>query len=246
MPARIRVDSGGASHQVGQVLVAGRSARSRALHAALSFSERGLLASRDLPEAEATKVRTKHMHKEDGVAIIGAGPVGLIVAHELLRRNVPIRLLEKRPGPSHTTRAFTLHARSMEMFEHIGVAHRLEEVSLPCPGNVYHFEGLATTRSRRRTSGSCRPDIPSTTRSIRMTSSKSFASICALSTDHPRVRQRTHRPRPGCRGGDNINHWIVEAVERIRRHSIGSSAATAFAAKSGNKSGFTSTASGSA
>jgi len=67
------------------------------------------------------------MHKEDGVAIIGAGPVGLIVAHELLRRNVPIRLVEKRPGPSHATRAFTLHARSMEMFEHIGVAHRLEE-----------------------------------------------------------------------------------------------------------------------
>ena len=108
----------------------------------LSVSRRGLLATRGLPEAEATKVRTKHMHKEDGVAIIGAGPVGLIVAHELLRRNVPIRLVEKRPGPSYATRAFTLHARSMEMFEHIGVAHRLEEVSLPCPGNVYHFDGL--------------------------------------------------------------------------------------------------------
>src|SRR4051794_39687455 len=89
------------------------------------------------------------MHKEDGVAIIGAGPVGLIVAHELLRRNVPIRLVEKRPGPSHTTRAFTLHARSMEMFEHIGVAHRLEEVSLPCPGNVYHFEGLSDDEKPR-------------------------------------------------------------------------------------------------
>jgi hypothetical protein len=26
--------------------------------------------------------------------------------------------------------------------QHIGVAHRLEEVCLPCPGNVYHFQGM--------------------------------------------------------------------------------------------------------
>jgi NADPH-dependent dioxygenase len=76
------------------------------------------------------------------VLIAGAGPTGLILAHELLRRGVRVRLAEKRPGPSHTTRAFTLHARTMEMFEHIGVAHRLEEVCLPCPGNVYHFQGM--------------------------------------------------------------------------------------------------------
>jgi 2-polyprenyl-6-methoxyphenol hydroxylase-like FAD-dependent oxidoreductase len=83
------------------------------------------------------------MSDHNGVAIIGAGPVGLIAAHELTRRDVPVRLIEKRPGPSHTTRAFTLHARTMEMFEHIGVAHRIEEVALPCPGNVYHFQGMA-------------------------------------------------------------------------------------------------------
>ncbi|WP_326568897.1 FAD-dependent monooxygenase [Amycolatopsis rhabdoformis] len=82
------------------------------------------------------------MLDHNGVAIVGAGPVGLIAAHELARRNVPLRLIDKRPGPSHTTRAFTLHARTMEMFEHIGVAHRIEEVALPCPGNVYHFPGL--------------------------------------------------------------------------------------------------------
>jgi NADPH-dependent dioxygenase len=73
------------------------------------------------------------------VLIVGAGPVGLIAAHELARRRVPIRLIDKRDGPSDTARAFSLHARSMEMFEHIGVAHRLEEVSLVCPGNIYHF-----------------------------------------------------------------------------------------------------------
>jgi NADPH-dependent dioxygenase len=81
-------------------------------------------------------------HEPADVLIAGAGPTGLILAHELLRRGVRVRLADKRPGPSHTTRAFTLHARTMEMFEHIGVAHRLEEVCLPCPGNVYHFQGM--------------------------------------------------------------------------------------------------------
>ncbi len=81
-------------------------------------------------------------HEPADVLIAGAGPTGLILAHELLRRGVRVRLAEKRPGPSHTTRAFTLHARTMEMFEHIGVAHRLEEVCLPCPGNIYHFQGM--------------------------------------------------------------------------------------------------------
>ncbi|HEY1703918.1 MAG TPA: FAD-dependent monooxygenase [Trebonia sp.] len=88
-------------------------------------------------------------HEQPNVLIVGAGPTGLILAHELLRRGVSVRLAEKRQGPSHTTRAFTLHARTMEMFEHIGVAHRLEEVCLPCPGNVYHFQGLAADQLPR-------------------------------------------------------------------------------------------------
>jgi NADPH-dependent dioxygenase len=77
------------------------------------------------------------------VLIVGAGPTGMILAHELLRRGLHVRHVDRRDGPSHTTRAFTLHARTMEMFEHIGVAHRLEEISLPCPGNVFHFDGVA-------------------------------------------------------------------------------------------------------
>lgn len=32
------------------------------------------------------------------VLIVGAGPAGLILAHELLRRGIAVRVLEKRPG----------------------------------------------------------------------------------------------------------------------------------------------------
>jgi 2-polyprenyl-6-methoxyphenol hydroxylase-like FAD-dependent oxidoreductase len=47
------------------------------------------------------------------VVVIGAGPVGLIAAYELARRSISVRLVDKRTGPSHTTRACTLHAQSM-------------------------------------------------------------------------------------------------------------------------------------
>ncbi|MCK8681845.1 FAD-dependent monooxygenase [Pseudomonas umsongensis] len=89
------------------------------------------------------------MSTKEQVLIVGGGPSGLIMAHELLRRHVPVRIIEKRQGPSHTTRAMTIHARSMEMFEHMGIAHRLEEICLECPGNIYHFPFLSEEEQPR-------------------------------------------------------------------------------------------------
>ncbi|KAL2005225.1 hypothetical protein VTN00DRAFT_2435 [Thermoascus crustaceus] len=83
------------------------------------------------------------------VLIVGGGPSGLLLAHELMRRRVPVRIIEKRQGPSHTSRAMTIHARSMEMFEHMGMASRLEEICLECPGNLYHFPGMSDDKCPR-------------------------------------------------------------------------------------------------
>ena len=75
------------------------------------------------------------------VLIVGAGPTGLILAHELLRRGVRIRLVEKQATPSGATRAFTVHARTMEMFDHMGIAERIDDLREVCPGNRFHFKG---------------------------------------------------------------------------------------------------------
>ena len=47
------------------------------------------------------------------VLIVGCGPTGLIVAHELLRRGISCRLVDKRPAPQSSTRAFTVHAHGL-------------------------------------------------------------------------------------------------------------------------------------
>ena len=39
------------------------------------------------------------------VLIVGAGPTGLSLAHELLRRGVQIRLIDKAPTASQNTKA---------------------------------------------------------------------------------------------------------------------------------------------
>ena len=54
----------------------------------------------------------------------------MVLANELLRRRVPCRMIDKRSGPTETSRSFTLHAKTMEMFEHMGLAHRFLEDGL--------------------------------------------------------------------------------------------------------------------
>ncbi|MFI9724234.1 FAD-dependent monooxygenase [Streptomyces sp. NPDC052396] len=59
------------------------------------------------------------------VLIAGAGPVGLTMAHELTRRGVRVRVVDAADGPAVTSRAVATHARSMEVYDQMGVAPQL-------------------------------------------------------------------------------------------------------------------------
>src|ERR1700730_12599894 len=76
------------------------------------------------------------------VLIVGCGPTGLIIAHELLRRGISCRLVDKRPAPQSSKRAFTVHSRNMETFHRMGMAHRAGTVGTICPVNLFHFKGI--------------------------------------------------------------------------------------------------------
>ncbi len=59
------------------------------------------------------------------VLVVGAGPVGLVAACELARRNVSVRLIDKLLQPTNQSRAIAVHARSLDMFHRMGIADEL-------------------------------------------------------------------------------------------------------------------------
>ncbi|MBG0565814.1 FAD-dependent oxidoreductase [Actinoplanes aureus] len=84
------------------------------------------------------------------VIVVGAGPTGLTLACELALAGVRVRVLERRAEEPNITRAFALHARTLELFDARGLA---EEVLLhgvpvrsvaPVPGASLDLDILDT------------------------------------------------------------------------------------------------------
>lgn len=56
------------------------------------------------------------------ILIVGAGPVGLALANDLLRRGVSCRLIDKAPQATQKTKALAIQPRTLELLAKIGVA----------------------------------------------------------------------------------------------------------------------------
>jgi 2-polyprenyl-6-methoxyphenol hydroxylase-like FAD-dependent oxidoreductase len=67
------------------------------------------------------------------VIIVGAGPTGLMLAGDLAAAGVDVRILERRAEESNLTRAFALHARSLELLDMRGIADELVAQGFPLP-----------------------------------------------------------------------------------------------------------------
>jgi 6-methylpretetramide 4-monooxygenase / 4-hydroxy-6-methylpretetramide 12a-monooxygenase len=59
------------------------------------------------------------------VLVVGAGPVGLTLAHELTRRGVRIRIVDARQGPVPTSRAIATHPRTLEIYHQMGIVDKV-------------------------------------------------------------------------------------------------------------------------
>lgn len=61
------------------------------------------------------------------VLVVGAGPTGLVMALSLARRGVPVRIIDKRDGPTTESRAMGLHARTLEFYRQLGFGDEVVE-----------------------------------------------------------------------------------------------------------------------
>jgi 2-polyprenyl-6-methoxyphenol hydroxylase-like FAD-dependent oxidoreductase len=62
--------------------------------------------------------------KKTQVVIIGAGPTGLSMAAQLLRLNIDFVILEKNEKTTPLSKAIVVQARTLEIFEEIGLAEK--------------------------------------------------------------------------------------------------------------------------
>jgi len=58
------------------------------------------------------------------VLIVGAGPTGLMLANQLARRGIQPLIIDKNSGPSTRTKALAVHARTLEIYAHLGLVER--------------------------------------------------------------------------------------------------------------------------
>jgi 2-polyprenyl-6-methoxyphenol hydroxylase-like FAD-dependent oxidoreductase len=81
------------------------------------------------------------------VIVVGAGPAGLLLAGDLARAGVSCAVFERRSGRSGLTRAFAVHARTLEQLDARGMADELVASGTPV-AELRFFAGAALDLSR--------------------------------------------------------------------------------------------------
>lgn len=81
---------------------------------------------------------------EDPVVIVGAGPVGCVLAYSLARNGIPSVLLEREADLTEDLRASTFHPPTLDMLDDLGLADELLSLGLICP--IFQFRDRQTER----------------------------------------------------------------------------------------------------
>jgi len=80
------------------------------------------------------------------VLVVGAGPTGLMLASQLVRRGIRTVIIDRHSGPAMQSRAMAVHARTLEIYDQLGVADEALELGRPGYGANFWVEGRKTAR----------------------------------------------------------------------------------------------------
>ncbi len=75
------------------------------------------------------------------VLVVGAGPVGLTAAIELLRRDVPVQIIDRSDQRTELSKAVGINVQSLELLEPSGLTERLIASGLQIRKAHIHFDG---------------------------------------------------------------------------------------------------------
>ena len=81
------------------------------------------------------------MQRGDRVIVVGAGPVGAVTALALVKKGIPVTLLEAEPEPPEDQRAATIHPPTVQMLAELGLKDEAfaEDASGGMLSPVFHF-----------------------------------------------------------------------------------------------------------
>jgi 2-polyprenyl-6-methoxyphenol hydroxylase-like FAD-dependent oxidoreductase len=65
------------------------------------------------------------------VLVVGAGPTGLMAGLVLTRRDVPVVVVDQKAGPTRESRALAVQARTMEIYDQLGLADQVVSGAYP-------------------------------------------------------------------------------------------------------------------
>jgi 2-polyprenyl-6-methoxyphenol hydroxylase-like FAD-dependent oxidoreductase len=80
------------------------------------------------------------------VIVVGAGPVGLVAACEFARRGVAVKVVDRLSEPTTESRAIAVHARSLDLFDRMGIDDALIATGVKSTGMNMFVKGKRLLR----------------------------------------------------------------------------------------------------
>lgn len=80
------------------------------------------------------------------VLIVGAGPVGLLMASELARHGIQFRIIDKKNVPNASSNATWIQTLTIELFDHIGILEQFIKSGNSCDAINLYVDGKSIVK----------------------------------------------------------------------------------------------------